>query len=168
MTRVQVQPTHASQPPPCAEQQAQRTQICTSRWIRSAMQLLENEAVKDPNGAMLSLVGGLITGVNASADSAKILDSKNGTDGGRYTSKDPDSLVCRGLFVLGDVEIDTTDDADATSDLTAASMQAIMNAHPTFVEWFKVKPMGAGEYRLTLLPSSIRLSREYSRDFVYP
>lgn len=156
------------QPPVSTEEQAQRTRICTSRRIRGAMQLVENDAVRDPNGAMLSMLAGLITGVDASAGSAKILDSKNGTDGGRYTSKDPGSFVCRGLFVRGDVKIDTTDDADGTSEMTAGAMQAIMSTHPTFVEWFEVKPLGNGTYRLTLLPSSIQLSREYGRDFVYP
>jgi hypothetical protein len=132
------------------------------------MRLVENEAVKDPNGALLSGLAALFTGVNASAGSATILDSKNGTDGGRYTSKDPGSFVCRGLFVHGDVKIDTTDNADGASEVTADAMKAIMSTHPTFIEWFKVKPRGNGAYRLTLLPSSIQLSREYGREFVYP
>jgi hypothetical protein len=155
-------------PPVSPEEQTQRTQICTSRRIRGAMQQVEKEAIKDPNGAMLSALAGLVTGVDASAGSARILDSKNGTDGGRYTSRDPGSFVCRGLFVRGDVKIDTTDDADAGSEITADTMKAIMSTHPTFVEWFKVKPLGNGKYRLTLLPSSIQLSREYAWEFVYP
>jgi hypothetical protein len=186
MARLQTQPTQtqptqpqptqpqpaqtqaAPLPPVSAEEQAQRTAICTSKRIRGPMQLVENEAVKDPNGALLSGLAALFTGVNASAGSATILDSKNGTDGGRYTSKDPGSFVCRGLFVHGDVKIDTTDNADGASEVTADAMKAIMNTHPTFIEWFKVKPRGDGVYRLTLLPSSIQLSREYGRDFVYP
>jgi hypothetical protein len=161
-------PQASPQPPVSAEEQARRTEICTSRQIRGAMQLVENEAVKDPNGAMLSALAGMITGMNASAGSAKILDSKDGTDGGRYTSKDPGSFVCRGLFVRGDVKIDTTHGSDAASEITADQMKAIMSTHPTFVEWFKVKPEGNGSCRLTLLPSSLQLSKEYTREFVYP
>ena len=132
------------------------------------MQWIENAAVKDPNGAMLSVLGGLITGVDASAGSAKIVDSKNGTDGGRYTSNYPGSFVCRGLFVRGDVKVDTTDNADTSAQITADTVNKIMSQHPSFIEWFKVKPLGSGTYRLSLLPSSLQLSREYSRDFVYP
>jgi hypothetical protein len=174
--RAQMQQQHPAsvpaqstpQPPVSAQEQSLRTQICTSKRIRGAMQAVENAAIKDPNGAMLSALGALLTGVNASAGSAHILDSKNGTDGGRYTSKDPGSFVCRGLFVHGDVKIDTTDDADAASELTADKMNEIMSHHPTFIEWFKVKPLDNAQYRLTLLPSSLQLSREYSHDFLYP
>jgi hypothetical protein len=163
------QPTQAAPPTPVSvEDQALRTQICTTRRIRGAMQHVEDQAVKDPNGTVLSALAVLVTGVDASAGSAKILDSKDGTDGGRYTSKDPGSFVCRGLFVHGDVKIDTTDTADSASEMTADAMKAIMSTHPTFTEWFKVKPLGNGVYQLTLLPSSIQLSKEYGRQFIYP
>jgi hypothetical protein len=68
----------------------------------------------------------------------------------------PGSFVCRGLFVHGDVKIDTTDNADGASEVTADAMKAITSTHATFIEWFKVKPRGDGAYRLTLLPSSIQ------------
>ncbi len=76
--------------------------------------------------------------------------------------------VCRGFFVHLDVKIDTAEDADEASEMTADKMKEIMASHPPFVEWFKVKPLGDGTYKLTLLPSSIQLSHEYSRQFVYP
>jgi hypothetical protein len=143
------------------DQQAQRTQICKSPRIRGAMQLVEEAAIKDPIVAPIAQLFG-------NAGTAQILDSKDGTDGGRYTSKDPGSFVCRGLFLHQDLKIDTTDRADPAAQVAAETVQEIMSKYPTFVEWFKVKRMGSGTYRLTLLPSSIELSREYARDFVYP
>jgi hypothetical protein len=131
------------------------------------MQLVEDQAIRDPNGAALSLLARAMTGVDARSGSAKILDSKIGTDGGRYTSKDPGSFVCRGLFVHGDVHISAEQGADGASQLTAAAVQQIMKTRPTFVEWFKVKPLENGNYMLTLLPSSIQLSRAYSKEFAY-
>ncbi len=165
------QPSQAQvqqQPAVSAEEQVKRTQMCTSRRIRGVMQNVEDQAIRDPNGALLSLLGAALTGISASAGSAKILDSKDGTDGGRYTSKDPGSFVCRGLFVHGDVKIDTTDNADAVSDITADQMRQIMSNQPSFIEWFKVTPLGGNNYRLTLLPSSFELSKEYTQEFVYP
>ena len=163
-------PTTAPAPPApvSPEEQVHRTQICTSGPIRTAMQLIENDAVKDPNGAMLSVLASALTGVDASSGSATILDSKDGSDGGRYTSQDPGSFVCRGLFVRGDVKISATDDADATGRLTAKAMEGIMSTHPTFQEWFKVAPVGNSTYRATLLPSSLQLSKEYTKEFAFP
>ena len=142
--------------------------ICTSRNIRAAMKAVEAQAIHDPNGAALQLLGSLFTGVNASSGPPKILDSKMGTDGGRYTSKDPGSFVCRGLFLRGDVRISETADADAASDIAADQIQKLTEKYPSFIEWFKVKPLEEGNYRLTLLPSSIQLSRQYWKDFTYP
>jgi hypothetical protein len=158
----------ATPAPVSPEEQAHRTQICTSSRIRTAMQLIENDAVKDPNGAMLSVLASALTGVDASSGSATILDSKDGSDGGRYTSQDPGSFVCRGLFARGDVKISATDDADDTGRLTAKAMEGIMSTHPTFQEWFKVAPVSNGAYRATLLPSSLQLSQEYTKDFSFP
>ena len=147
------------------EQQMLRTRICVSPRIRGAMQLVEDQAIHDPNGAMLAQ---LLAGANGSAGSAKILDSKDGTDGGRYTSKDPGSFVCRGLFSHQDLKIDTTDNADPAAQISLETMKEIMSKYPTFVEWFKVKRTGFGTYLLTLLPSSLPLAREYTREFTYP
>jgi len=165
-----VPPTIIPAPPAPAspEEQAHRTQVCTSGRIRTAMQLIENDAVKDPNGAMLSMLASALTGVDASSGSATILDSKDGSDNGRYTSQDPGSFVCRGLFARGDVKISATDDADDTGRLTAKAMEGIMSTHPTFQEWFKVAPVGNGTYRVTLLPSSLQLSQEYAKEFSFP
>ena len=157
------------QPAPVSpEEQAHRTQICASGRIRTAMQLIEDDAVKDPNGAMLSVLASALTGVDASSGSATILDSKDGSDGGRYTSQDPGSFVCRGLFARGDVKISATEDADDTGRLTAKAMEGIMSTHPTFQEWFKITPAGNGTYRATLLPSSLQLSQEYTKEFSFP
>ena len=146
---------------------AGQLKICMSRNIRAAMQSVEDQAIHDPNGAALQLLAGLFTGVNASGGPPKILDSKMGTDSGRYTSKDPGSFVCRGLFLRGDVQISETADADAASDITADRIQKLIQKYPNFIEWFKVKSLQEGNYRLTLLPSSLQLSREYWKDFIY-
>lgn len=143
------------------EQQTLRTQICASPRIRGAMQRVEDQAIHDLNGAVLAQFFG-------DAGSARILDSKDGTDGGRYTSQDPGSFVCRGLFLHQDLKIDTTDKADPAEQISAEAMKAIMSKYPTFVEWFKVKRTGFGAYRLTLLPSSLPLAKEYTGEFAYP
>ena len=167
-TQQQPSTPPATPAPVSPEEQAHRTQICASGRIRTAMQLIEDDAVKDPNGAMLSVLANALTGVDASSGSATILDSKDGSDGGRYTSQDPGSFVCRGLFARGDVKISATEDADDTGRLTAKAMEGIMSTHPTFQEWFKVAPLGNGAYRATLLPSSLQLSREYTKEFSFP
>ncbi len=161
-------PAPSSDPPARPVDVALQNSVCTSPSIRVAMQSLEDRAIHDPNGAALQLLTQVFIGIDASASCATILDSKIGTDGGRYTSKDPGSFVCRGLFVHGGVEIKETDDADEAAELTAETMQQIMSTRPSFIEWFKVKQIQDGTYHLTLLPSSLQLAREYSGDFPYP
>lgn len=150
------------------ESQSVQSQICTSPAIRVAMQIVEDRAIHDPSGQLLSLFGALVTGVNATAGRPLVIASKVGSDGGRYTSKDPGSFVCRGLFIRGEVNIKELPDADAAADITAAAADELMKEYPTFVEWFKAKPLQDGSYILTLLPSSIQLSQEYSTEFTLP
>jgi hypothetical protein len=165
---VQRQPQKAATTPATpgvTVDEARQNEICTSPDIRRAMQGVEDEAIRDPNGALLSLIGGMLTGVNARSNSVTVIDSKIGADGGRYTSKDPGSFVCRGLFARGEVHISENAGADGASDATAATMETIVKTHPTFIEWFKVKEMENGSCHVTLLPSSLQLSREYSAGF---
>lgn len=154
--------------------------VCASRRIRVAMQSVEDLALKDPNGAALSGLARVFTGIDARSDSATILASHNGSDGGRYTSRSPGSFVCVGVFVHGDlrhadpaelsrggVHIDTTSWADGVATLSAEAAQQIMRMFPPFKEWFLVRPLQDGQYQLTLLPAVIELSREYSTKFTY-
>ena len=141
--------------------------ICTSPPIRVAMQTVEDRAIHDPNGAALTMLGALVTGLNASSGRPIVIDSKIGTDGGRYTSKDPGSFVCRGLFLRGQVRVEELPDADAAADVAARAIDGLTKAYPSFIEWFKVKPSQDGSYILTLLPSAIQLSKEYSTEFLY-
>jgi hypothetical protein len=129
------------------------------------MQSIEDEAVGDRNGAVLSLLVSAFTGVSAQSGPATIIGSRNGTDGGRYTAQDPGSFVCTGVLARGDVSIEAWGDGEAV--LTAEAMKAIMATHSSFLEWFKAKPLSNGHYTLTLLPSAVPLSREYVRDFTY-
>lgn len=158
-----------------------QNEVCASRRIRVAMQSIENLAIKDPNGAALTLLTLAFTGINARSDAATILASHNGSDGGRYTSKAPGSFVCVGVFVHGDlqhadpaelsrggVHIDTASWADGVAELTAAAAQQIMKTFPPYKEWYLVRPLKDGRYQLTLLPAGLELSREYSTQFTYP
>jgi hypothetical protein len=151
-----------------------QTEICGSKWIRFAMESIEMRAIHDPNAAFLSLLTLAFTGVAVEGESAPgsapatIIGSRNGTDGGRYTAQDPGSFVCTGVFVHGDVHIAATKNADLAGELSAAAMKGLMATHPPYLEWFKVKPLEIGRYRLTLLPAGLELSREYSTEFSYP
>jgi hypothetical protein len=145
-----------------------QTEICISRRIKGVMQSLELAMIHDPNGALLSLFVGALTGVNAQSHAAQIVGSGNGTDNGQYTSKDPGSFVCRGFFIHKEVQIEKLPDADGLSGITAEYMKELMSHNPVYIEWFKVKPLGNGHYGLSLLPSSIPLSREYAKEFTYP
>jgi len=157
------QTSAAPVPPP-----SNQVGICTSPAIRVAMQTVEDRAIRDPNGAALSMLGAIFTGINASSGRPTVIDSKIGTDAGRYTSKDPGSFVCRGLFLRGQVRIEELPDADAAADITAKAVDRLTKAYPSFIEWFKVKQLQESRYALTLLPSSLQLSREYSTEFTYP
>jgi TPR repeat protein len=147
--------------PPSSEQVG----ICTSPGIRVAMQAVEDRAIHDPNGAILQLLGAMFTGINASSGRPTVIDSKIGADGGRYTSKDPGSFVCRGLFLRRQVKIEELPDADAAADVTAGIVEKLTKMYPWFIEWFKVKQLENDRYLLTLLPSSLQLSREYFTEF---
>jgi len=155
---------NAAPAPPPSNQVA----ICTSSEIRVAMQTVEDHAIRDPNGAALTMLGAIFMGVDASSGRPSVLDSKIGTDGGRYTSKDPGSFVCRGLFLRGKVRIEELPDADAAADIAAKAVDRLTKIYPSFIEWFKVKQLQDGRYILTLLPSSLQLSKEYSEEFTYP
>ena len=154
--------TPAPVPPP-----SNQVEICTSPAIRVAMQAVEDRAIRDPNGAALQMLGTLFTGIDASSGRPTVIDSKVGTDGGRYTSKDPGSFVCRGLFLRGQVKIEELPDADAAADVAARTVDKLTKMYPSFIEWFKVKQLQSDRYILTLLPSSLQLSREYSTEFMY-
>lgn len=122
----------------------------------------------DPSGALLQSLASAMTGVDSSSHSFTLVDTHIGSDGGTYTSQDPGSYVCMALFLRGSAKIDTAPGADANSRLTADAVRGIVKAYPTYKEWFKVKKIGDKRYRLTLLPSSLQLSKEYSEEFSYP
>ncbi len=156
-----------SGPPVPVPPQSNQVEICTSPVTRVAMQALEDRAIHDPNGAALQLLGAIFTGVNAGSGRPTVIDSKIGTDAGRYTSKDPGSFVCRGLFLRGQVKIEELPDADAAADIAARTVDKLTKIYPSFIEWFKVKQLQNDRYLLTLLPSSLQLSQVYSTEFVY-
>jgi hypothetical protein len=145
--------------------------VCTSKAIQAAMQFLENKVARDPNGALLSGLVNALTGVKASAESATVVDSRMSTDGGRYTSKDPGSFICEGLFVHEGVHIKADPESPGASDLSGAVAEKgkqVMAQRPQFAEWYKVKPLETGRYRLKLIPVSVPLSQDYVTDFAYP
>jgi hypothetical protein len=83
------------------------------------MQIVEKEQAGNPSGAMLSMFAGLITGVNAVRDR---LDSRfKGREASRtlHIRRSGYVGVPRNLCD-GDAKIDTTDDADAASEMTAS------------------------------------------------
>jgi hypothetical protein len=162
------EPEQTAQALTASSEQHLQTEICTSRRIKGVMRSLEAEVIDDPNGAFLSLIVGALTGVSAHSQGSQIVGSGNGTDNGLYTSKDPGSFVCRGFFIHKQVEIKKTPDADGLSGITAKDMEGLMANNPVYTEWFKVKPLENGHYVLSLLPSSIPLSREYAKEFTYP
>jgi hypothetical protein len=162
---LQIADENASSSSPDATQKLQ-AHMCVSRVIRSTMQSIENDAIQDPNGAALQFLAAALTGVNASANSAEIIDSASGSDGGRHTSQFPGSFICRGLFIRSNVRI-TSNSEDAESQLSAAAIQRLTTKYPAFTEFFIVKPLEEDTYTLTLLPSSIELSQEYSKTFTY-
>ena len=147
---------------------ANQKDFCAAKPTIAAMQRLEEQSMNDPNGAALTLLGCAFTGVCASSERPTAIDGKIGSDGGKYTAKDPGSFVCRGIFLRGEVHMETTSDADAASQFTEETMKSLLATHPSFVEWFKVKPLQSGRYHVELLPSSLQLSRVYSVDMVYP
>jgi hypothetical protein len=142
--------------------------VCFSKRIKTVMQTIEDQQMRDPNGAMLQALACGITGVCANSGAAHIIDSAEGSDGGRYTSKDPGSFVCRGLFLRGKVNMEVVqNDDDPAPQLTKETMESLLEQYPHFIEWFKVKRLQNGHYLLSLIPTSIQLSREYSQEFVY-
>jgi hypothetical protein len=150
-------------------EQSKMTNICLAKETRAAMQIVEDQSMSDPYGRLAAGIACGVTGVCASdLGTARILDSQTGNDGGKYTSQDPGSVACRGLFVHKGIKIGLAEDADAGSVLTRAQIEDILNHNASFIEWFKVKPLGNDQFRVTLLPTSIPLSKEYSQDFVYP
>ncbi len=170
-------PVASAAPPPAAAnrtpltpaEQSRITEICSARQTRHAMQSIEDQSIRDPNGAMLAMLACGVTSVcPSSTGTARILDSKTGNDGGKYTSADPGSFVCRALFLHQGIKIDLADDADAGSELTAQQITNLMNSNPTFIEWFKIKPLANGNLKLTLIPTSLQLSREYATEYTYP
>ncbi|HJZ80544.1 MAG TPA: hypothetical protein VKD91_09365, partial [Pyrinomonadaceae bacterium] len=163
------QPPSSDQPVRTVDSALQK-RICSSRNIRDAMQLVENKAIHDPNGLLLQFLAEAVTGVSMSSGPPKILDSTISRDNGRYTSKVPGSFVCAGLFIAGDVKIETVEDpadADPSSVMTAEGMKKIVGKYRTYQSWFIVKPLEEGNYRLTLLPAPFELSRPYSTDFTF-
>jgi len=142
--------------------------VCKSHRVRGAMQELEDREMKDPNGAILALLACGVTGVCGEQGRATVVDSASGSDGGKYTSKDPGSFACRGLFLRGKVDTSVLDEEDGEAQLTKDALDKLMAKFPHFIEWYKVKPLGDGHYKLTLLPTSVQLSKEYSEEFIYP
>ncbi len=144
--------------------------ICRSKEIRSAMQVIENKEAKDPAGALLGGVACAVTGVCPDMRNMQptILQSRPASDGAGYTSNDPGSFLCQGLFARGDVRLKVRKEGDLASELTKFEMDQVLQAFPNFQENFKVRPLQSGRYLLILLPSITGLSQEYSAEFSSP
>ncbi len=139
--------------------------VCTSRQIQHAMQNVEMQAAEDPAGRSLGVLAAVFTGIDANSGGMSILASKVGNDGGRYTSKVPGSFICRGLFERIDAHASAENPANPEASLTSGAANGLAAARPNFVEFFLVAPLQPATYKLTLLPSSLQLSRTYSADF---
>lgn len=90
------------------------------------------------------------------------------SDGAGYTSNDPGSFLCQGLFARGDVRLKVRKEGDLASELTKSEMDQVLQAFPNLQENFKVSPLRSGRDLLILLPSVAGLSQEYSAEFSFP
>jgi hypothetical protein len=150
---------------PSAEVQAK---VCGGRRIQVAMQSIEDRAIHDPSGWALRFLAGAFMGVDAWSEAASIVDSQVAVDDAGWAVDDPGSFICAGRFVHGDVHIDVSPDADAAAGLSAVAVQALMASHPPFIEWFRVKALQNGRYKITLVPTGLKLALEYSTEFTIP
>ena len=144
--------------------------ICRSKEIRAAMQVVEDKEAKDPTGALLGGVACAVTGVCPDMRNMQptILESRPASDGAGYTSTDPGSFLCQGLFARGDVRLKVRKDGDLASELTKSEMDALLKGFPGFQENFKVRPLQSARYLLILLPSITGVSQKYSTEFSFP
>jgi hypothetical protein len=147
--------------------------ICGSQQIRAAMQIVEDQEVHDPTGMLLGAAVCGITGVCGDAEHPEnlqptILESRPARDSAGYTSNDPGSFLCQGLFARGNVHLVVGESGDLSSDLTKEEMDKVLQKLPNFVESFKVRPLQNGQYILILIPGITGLSQPYSSRFSYP
>lgn len=150
--------------------------LCRSKAIRVAMQVVEDQEAKDPAGNLLGAVGCALTGVCGDAAQpsnvkTKILLSRPATDGAGYTTNDPGSFLCQGLFLRGDrgkLNLAVGENGDASSELTVDAMSKLVQMFPTFEENYKVRPLQKGQYELILIPGLGGLTQSYSTQFSYP
>jgi hypothetical protein len=147
---------------------AGQPEVCKSKQIRTAMRALVRQEMSDPNAALLSFFASAVTGVSTTQGEPKLVDTQSYNDSGRYTGNDPGSFVCRGLFlrVAADTKVERED--DLASQMTSDMMNDLLKQYPHFIEWYKVKPLQNGHYTLTIIPTTVQLSRPYSQEFTYP
>lgn len=148
--------------------------ICKSHEIHSAMQSIVDQEATDPAGAALGLLSCGALGLCGDAAhpgsvTASILASRPATDSVGFTTNDPGSFLCQGLFAHGDIHVEAGDNGDAVADMTAEVANKYAQSHPSFEENFKVRPIEPGQFELILLqlPSGFKLSRQYSTKFSY-
>jgi len=145
-----------------------RTTVCTSMQIHKAMQNLEALAVRDPNEAVLGKLANVFEDGADTVEEESFLDSKEGSDGGQYTSQVRGSFACRGLFVHGPTDLQALRGADGNQTLTAEKLHEITQTHHAYVELFMVAPLQGDIYRVSLLPSSAQRSRTASVEINVP
>jgi hypothetical protein len=138
-----------------------------------AMQGVEDDQVRDPGGQLLGFLVCGMTGVCGDAQHPEnmkptILASRPASDGAGYTTNDPGSFLCQGLFSRGDVHLKVGKDGDLASDLTKEEMDKVLQMFPNFEENFKVRPLQRGRFQLVLIPGVAGLTQPYSTEFTFP
>jgi len=78
--------------------------VCQSKEIHHAMVDMENEVVDDPGGKLLEKLlcgeNGICLGPkDPTPIKAALIDSRPSQDGGGFTTGDPGSFLCQGLYV---------------------------------------------------------------------
>jgi len=158
-------------------------EVCSQLRVRDAMSQVELRSISD--NASKSLVDAiqLFTGVDLKfKDARPELILSHGMDRlqarGRFhvdMGLQTGDFLCDGFFLRGHlkeckdddphssgIKVCTEDDAGVDTTLTAATAKILIEQYPWYKEVFRLRPLADGRYSVTLVPTSIQLSKTYA------
>jgi hypothetical protein len=166
-----------------SELRDRHSRTCSQLSVMHAMSLVELGSVSDNAGGLLALAAQAFMGIKVEmANSCPKLVMTQGADQpqahGRFHSDlgmQTGDFLCAGIFLRGHpkscqvddpsdegVKVCADDDAGVDAKLNEATAKALLGKFPWFKEEFRLRPLSDGRYRVTLVPTSIQLSKTYS------
>jgi hypothetical protein len=136
--------------------------ICGSAAARVAVQKLEAEITKDPNGQLLGGLLGGQTGTKAEVGEGQLVKLEPFT--GNYPGKTPESVACYAVFVHRNAGLTPQQEADEAARMTAAIANQMLKSNNSYHEHYQVTPLGGDSYKLRLIPEGLQLSKEYTSE----